>query len=111
MRYRAQLDLLAIDKDLAVIWLDEAGQDLDQGRFTGPIVTNQAQHLSLHQMHIYIAQGFDRAIALDYVLCPYHVWSLRLYHCRPASRNNSRRTSSIIAIKIAAARMMSKGKA
>ena len=39
-------DGLAVDRDLAAVGLDQAGQHPDQGRFAGAVGADQAMHLA-----------------------------------------------------------------
>ncbi len=41
-----ELDRLAFDREGALAWLVHAGQGLDQGRFAGTVVAEQAEHLA-----------------------------------------------------------------
>ncbi len=36
-----QLDRLAVEQDLARVWLLEAGEDLDEGGFAGAVLAHQ----------------------------------------------------------------------
>ena len=43
---RADLDLLAVDEDLAAVGVVGAGEHLDQRRLAGAVVAEQADHLA-----------------------------------------------------------------
>jgi hypothetical protein len=44
--------LLAVDQDLALIGRDDAGQDLDQGRLAGAVLTEHSEHLARAQIEV-----------------------------------------------------------
>ena len=55
---------LSTDSQLAAVGLVDAGQDLDQGRLTGPVLAEQGMSLARIQHHRPVHEGFDGAETL-----------------------------------------------
>src|SRR5207248_2300609 len=52
---------LAGEDDLALAWLEQPGEDLHQGRFTGAVVADDAEHLAAGEVEIDMVERSDRA--------------------------------------------------
>ena len=54
--YTVDGDFLAIDKDLALVFLVNAAQNFDQGGFTGTVLSQKRVDLAAAQIKLYILQ-------------------------------------------------------
>ena len=55
------VDLLALEEDLAAVGRVRAGDALDQRRLPGPVVPDERHHLAVPHLEVDVAQGLDRA--------------------------------------------------
>src|SRR5262249_11828849 len=62
---RAEMDLLAVHQDLAMVGRDRAGQRLDQRRLAGAVVADDRQDLAGIEIEIRLVEGRDPAEPLD----------------------------------------------
>src|SRR3712207_6495535 len=75
LRDRAQVHLLALDRDPAAVRAVEARDRLDQGALAGPVVPDKPEHLAPPDAQVHASQDFDGAEALDDSLGPQKVLS------------------------------------
>src|SRR5271166_1198742 len=106
---RAELHRPALDEHLPGIGLVIAGQDLDQGRFAGAVVAEDAERLAPRHLERDARERGDAAKGLHQLFGTDRFGRAR--HAGPPPRSRARWMLAIIAIRIAAPITISKVKA
>src|SRR5207249_1993283 len=61
----AEVDRLAVEPDLAFVWLERARQRLDESRLPGAVVTDDRQDLARQELEVRSVERDDLAVLLD----------------------------------------------
>ena len=66
---RHHRNILTHEEDFPLTGWEEAGQEIEKGRFTGPVGSDDAGDLSLFQLEVHIVDGCETVKLLVEPLC------------------------------------------